>query len=171
MSNKRPRQNTSANYKRPKRTVDKKLFGFSDLSVSTANEVAYFIGTNTPTGAAYPGTITGLRWEIDMWVTGGTSVVHDAMWAIVVVPQGQNPGSLDLTSGNTVYAPEQNVLAWGRFTAQGFATAFVPSKHYAGSTKAMRKIKTGDRFAIIWKGTSDTEISGISGIVQFFTKT
>jgi len=76
-------------------------------------------------------------------------------------------GTLSHTDGGSLYDPEQNVLAFGAFNSYSKPSeAFVVE----GSTKSMRKIKTGDQLVFITLG-QNTETHALTGVVQYFLKT
>lgn len=162
---------TSSSSKGRKRPIDKKLVGVRVPSITNASagDLVYLVGTATPTGASSPCTITGLRWEFDFVKIAGSTPV-DVVWALVVVAQGKDPNSLNLSNGSTIYEPEQDCLAYGRANLNYWASGNGGQiRHFMGSTKAMRKLKVGDRFALIVKANDDAKL-GMAGIVQFFLK-
>lgn len=162
---------TSTGNKGRKRPIDKKLVGLRVPSVTNgaSGNLIYLVGSATPTGASSPCTITGLRWELDVVKIAG-AVPVDVVWALVVCPQGKDPNAINLSSGSTIYEPEQDCLAYGRANLNYWVTAQGGSiRHFQGATKAMRKLKVGDRFVFIVKADADATVS-LGGVVQFFLK-
>lgn len=155
---------TTAPTRRAKRPIDKKL-----TNVLIQNLVAAKQDATLYDSATFPGTITGLRWELSAVRSGGTATTfgHFA-WAIVVVPAGTTISNLSLTSAGSLYDPEQMVLAFGRGCTWDASAGEVLM--YEGSTKAMRKLKAGDKLVFTAFGTA-TERHDITGTVQFFYKT
>jgi hypothetical protein len=161
---KRQRTSSTTSVRRSKRPIDKLL-----TNVKVNNLVAAKQDVTLYDSAAFPGTITGLRWSLAVVRSGGTATTFgEFAWAIVLVPAGSTISTISLTSAGSLYDPEQNVLAFGRgctFSAAGeFPIMF------DGSTKAMRKLKTGDKLVFTNMGTA-TERHDIAGTVQFFYKT
>ena len=74
---------------------------------------------------------------------------------IVVVDDGEAANGPNLSSGSTLYEPEQNVLAFGRWfgsTTGASASGGV----LEGTSKSMRKMKDGDSLRFITITTSAT---------------
>jgi len=162
------RQKTSAastTTRRAKRPIDKKL-----TNVSLTNIVAAKQEVDLYAAATFPGTITGVRWSLTVRKTGGTAVTKGNMaWSIVIVPAGTTTSTMTLANAGSLYDPEQNVIAFGRFSLWDSATNN-DAMQFEGSTKAMRKLKAGDKLVLNTFGTA-TERCDIDGTVQFFYKT
>lgn len=159
------RQRTSgASNRVAKRPIDKKL-----TNVLVTNLVAAKQDVDLYPAAAFPGTITGLRWSLNAVRSGGTADTfgHFA-WAIIVRPAGTTVSTMTLASAGSLYDPEQMVLAFGRGLTWDAADGVV--LQFEGSTKSMRKLKAGDSLVFTTFGTA-TERHDISGSVQFFYKT
>jgi len=60
---------------------------------------------------------------------------------ISVVQDGTVPGAIDLTTGNSSYEPEQNVMWGGVFPGYG---VHVQAGSYSDVIKTKRKMKVGD---------------------------
>lgn len=162
---KRQRTN-SAPARRAKRPIDKTLRNVSYTAIGSVQKE-----TELYPPATFPGTITGLRWDIAICRDGGTAPNRGFIkWAIVVVPQGQNGANTIASSDtSTLYNPEQNVLAFGSFVSTTSPTNAQPLL-VTGSTKSMRKLKAGDKLSFIAIGSA-TETHSLVGTVQFFIKT
>lgn len=164
---KRARTSSTTSTRRAKRPIDKKI-----VSVQKANIGAAQVKTNLYAAATFPGTITGLRWHLNFTRAGGTTnTVGNFSWAIVVTPAGTTTSTLSIGDATSLYDPEQMVLAFGAgCTYNGAAGASNNNLMHDGSTKAMRKLKTGDTLDFIVFGTA-TEVHDLEGAVQFFYKT
>lgn len=160
---KRQRTNTQPT-RRAKRPIDKKLINVLEANLGV---VQYSQDLYPP--ANFPGTITGLRWEIVGMRAVGTAQTSVYRWAIVVATAGNNPNTLTSTGGASMYDPEQNVLAYGVGCSANLAQD--TAQHWSGSTKSMRKLKAGDRLVFLAIGDSSTSTNRIAGSVQFFYKT
>ncbi len=95
----------------------------------------------------------------------GTAVSKIA-WAIVLVPDGDTVNTLAIADTNTLYAPEQNVLAFG----VGLPQTTSNGSRFEGSTKTMRKMKGGDVLMIVAVAEA-TNTLDLFGCIQFFCKT
>jgi len=159
------RQRTStAPTRRAKRPIDKKL-----TNVLVTNLVAAKQDVALYSAAAFPGTITGLRWDLAAVRSGGTATTFGSFaWAIIVQPAGTIVSTMTLASAGSLYDPEQMVLAFGRGCTWDAAAGNVLM--FQGSTKSMRKLKAGDSLIFTTFGTA-TERHDITGTVQFFYKT
>lgn len=159
------RQRTSSvPQRRAKRPIDKKL-----TNVLVSNIIAAKQDVTLYDSATFPGTITGLRWELSAVRSGGTATTFGHLaWAIVVVPAGTTISTMTLASAGSLYDPEQMVLAFGRGCTWDAAQGVV--LNWEGSTKSMRKLKTGDKLVFTVFGTA-TERHDLTGTVQFFYKT
>lgn len=163
MSNKRARSN-SGNRRQAKRPIDKSI-----INVEIGNLVAAQQAVVISAAATFPGTVTGLRWDLTAVRSGGTAATISRFnWVIVHLPAGPNASTVNMTSAGTVYTPEQNVLAFG--SGLSWANTGETPIRFEGSTKGMRKLKVGDAVHFLAFGTA-TERHDISGIVQFFYKT
>ncbi len=144
------------------RPIDKEI-----ISIGKAAMAGSQVSTTLIT-ATFPCTITGLRWDLTFIADGGTG---DAgyIWAIVKVTEGDSANTLSGGDGATLYAPEQNVLVWGKGSNPGADTIGAPV-HYNGTTKIMRKLLGGDQ--LLWIGVGEaTNTTEVSGAVQFFCRT
>jgi len=161
MSNKRAR---TAPVRSAKRPIDKKL-----TNVLVTNLIAAKQDVALYSAAAFPGTVTGLRWSLSAVRSGGTADTfgHFA-WAIIVQPAGTTVSTMTLASAGSLYDPEQMVLAFGRGCTWDAADGNIIQ--FEGSTKSMRKLKAGDALIFTTFGTA-TERHDITGTVQFFYKT
>lgn len=161
---KRTRTTTTVSSRRSKRPIDKQLVNVVATNIVAAQQAVVLYAA-----AAFPGTITGLRWNLSAIRSGGTASTLGAYkWAIVVVPAGTIAATISMASATTMYATEQNVLAFGTGTTwnEDTETALM----FEGSTKSMRKLKAGDALHFLVFGTA-VERHDLTGTVQFFYKT
>jgi len=158
---KRQRTNTAPT-RRAKRPIDKKLVNVQLATLDSTQQ-----DSDIYPAATFPGTITGLRWDIMFQRTAGATAFGQYAWAIVVVPAGTTVSTLSLTDEGSLYDPEQMVLAFGRGLSWGVGET--PAM-FSGSTKSMRKLKAGDKLVFIAKGVN-TNTHHVAGVVQFFYKT
>lgn len=145
-----------------KRPVDKLLVivtksGVDGTQVST-----------TLTTVTFPCTIVGLRWDISAVTTAGTNPAT-MQWAIVKVSEGNSANTIATGDGNTLYAPEQDVMTWGVGVNTPEDTIGHPLV-WQGDTKTMRKMMGGDQLLFIARGEA-TNVQEIRGCIQFFCKT
>ncbi len=150
-----------------RRPVNKELIN-SNLTAIVAAQQATTLRTMT-----FPATVTGLRWDLTMYRSAGTTGNAALMvWAIILLPENQNASTLSLTNAASLYQPEQHVLAFGSFASDTVAAAGSPAHlvHMAGSSKTMRKLRSGDRLQLIAFGTA-TEAHDLFGTIQWFEKT
>jgi hypothetical protein len=145
--------------RRAKRPIDKKLINVVVNNLVAANQTVDLYT------ASFPGTITGLRWDLAFQRTVTNTTIANYGWAIVLQPQGTTVSTMSLTG--SLYDPEQMVMAFGR------GNSFDPSQDpsmFVGDTKSMRKLKAGDKLVFVAFGTATHEHE-IGGTVQFFYKT
>lgn len=163
---KRQRTSSTTQVRRSKRPIDKKIVSILKSAIGAAQQTTILYAA-----ATFPGTITGLRWDFNVIRTGGTAdTAGNFSWAIVVQPAGTTTSTLSIADAASLYDPEQMVLAFGSGCTFNDAGGSSDSVVYSGSTKAMRKLKTGDVLNFIVFGTA-TELHALHGAVQFFYKT
>ena len=93
------------------------------------------------------GLVTIKNITIDMNMTASTADKH-VVWALVYVPHATTAGTLDLTTGDEVYEPQQNVIAVGVVRAP-----FEEVDHQRLFTPMARKLFEGDQIAFLTRGT------------------
>jgi len=148
---------------RAPRRLDKQILSFHDAP--GAGQAAYQI---YPTGAGttYPGTVTGLRWNIDFTPIAGISLPIN--WAIVIVKQGQvtPPINNPAVTPGVLVEPEQNCLAAGTCYLNA-TTLHGLNEIFNDKTKSMRKLQPGDKLMLLMAcaGTYN-----FTAIIQFFFK-
>jgi len=147
---KRARPSFQVSQKRP---IDKSLIYVAKSSVTAQ------VSTDLVT-ATFPCTITGLRWNIE-----NKSASSTAIWAIILVKDGNSANTMAFSDGATMYEPEQNVLAWGVISV-GTDNGGEPAQ--IGTTKSMRKLMGGDKLVFITAAVAGT--ADITGGIQFFCK-
>lgn len=162
MSNKRARSNSGTSVpRRAKRPIDKKLANIEKASLVNAQQ-----STDILSAMAYPGTITGLRWDISFVRNAGATGAGEFKWAIILLPQSSTAGTLATGDGASLYDPEQNVLVYGAGCSWSVGD---PAMRFNGETSTMRKLKTGDKVQFICFG-SVTNAHLVSGTVMCFVK-
>lgn len=133
--------------------------------------------TNTQAGttlytATQAGTLTGLRWSID--IENATATNTGGIWVIILIPHGTAAGTLTIGDGADMYIPEQMVLAFGCYQIKGNTLAAANTggdyiKRFDGQSKAMRKLRAGDVISYLTLGSGVNEATAAGG-VQFFLK-
>ena len=162
------RQRTTGGFRVAVRPIDKRIINVLLTGVAAANQTTVLA---TTTSAC---TIVGLRWSFFVEGDAGTErLAHDYRWAIVKVDDGENPTALDSTDAGTFYSPEQQVMAWGTGTSRADAAGATNSggmkSTWNGKSKAMRKLRAGDRILFVIRGVA-TETVRCSDAVQLFCK-
>jgi len=115
---------------------------------------------------SFPGTITGLRWNLNFYDTTETQSI---VWAIMVVRDGVTP-SLVANAGDLA-TPEQNVLAWGKGTVNNVNDSTASRYVDRGQSKSMRRLMGGDKIIFSASSSNLVGTSGglkLGGAVQFF---
>jgi len=142
-----------------KRPIDKILVNVSQSTDATQ------VSTTLLT-ATFPCTVVGLRWDLTVLTDAGTGRgVYS--WVIVIVRDGVTASQMSHTDGATIYAPEQDVMAFGKGVNQ--ITGLTDGHQYNGSTKTMRKLMGGDKLQFLAKGEA-TDTQSFVGGIQFFCK-
>ena len=143
-----------------KRSVDKVV---RVLALTTTANV--FEETLVQDPLTYPATATGWRWEFTVF--NGTTDVAQFTWVLARVQDGDTSGSINPT-GNPLYQPEQEMIAFGNGLLNGTTTANGTNlMKFQGDTKSSRKLKVGDTF--VFKIIANNVLS-VSGAVQHFNK-
>lgn len=126
----------------PKRPLEKFLMAANLVSTGAAsNAVALLQATG---GFTFPGTLTGLRWNIALTSTATGTV----QWVIVKVRDGLAAGGIPaLGALATMYSPEVDVMAFGLIPALASASWTHPV--IEGSTKTMRRMNKGDQLILV----------------------
>lgn len=159
----RPLKRARTSGVRVQRPIDKELKAI--LQTVTTTVVSTTLKTTT-----FPGTVVGLRWDlgaISLIATSDSAI----FWAIVVIPDGEAANTPAISDGADFYTPEQNVLAFGMtFVSDTDVGSGPRSVDMEGTTKTMRKLKSGDVLALV--SLSSVAVSAqLRGVVQFFFKT
>ena len=150
------RQRTGRSFKTP-RPIDKSIIVVEKAAVSSTDQ------NTTLITAAFPCTITGLRWSGT--VSCNTSTISTHHWCIFLVRDGVTLDTINDADSDTLIEPEQNVLAFG--SGRSVDTQI---RHYEGVSKAMRKMMVGD--SLVFNCVSqNTNTSDFTFGVQFFCKT
>ncbi len=160
----RPLKRARTSGVRVARPIDKELKVVNQTATTTVT--ATTLKTTT-----FPGTGVGLRWSVG---TQNSNTASDVVlgWAIVVIPDGEAANTPALSDGADFYTPEQNVLAFGMLRLKDYdAGGGGPiGENFEGTTKTMRKLKSGDVLAFITLSSVAAAVQ-VDGVVQFFFKT
>jgi len=116
----------------------------------------------------FPGTLTGLRWNITFMDSTAT---QNIVWAIVIAKQGTSPSNLSIPAAPaTMYSPEQNVLAWGMEGVLAKVDGTQNRALFSDKTKSMRKLMSGDQLFLIVANTQGniSNTTRIAAAIQFF---
>lgn len=120
--------------------------------------------------AATACTATGIRWSLNVTGTVASAALCEGGWAIVILRDGRTANTMSFTGGANLYEPEQDVLAFGRWSVKGTTANNGPgSMHFEGDTKTMRKLKIGDKLAFIALGEATNSVE-VTGTVQVFCR-
>ncbi len=144
-----------------RRPIDKALINVVHVTVGASLQNTDLVS------ATFPCTVVGLRWNISVASDASTSISSHA-WAIVILRDGGTLGTMAVGNGATLYAPEQDVMVWGRGQAAA-ADGKAQPVMYIGDTKTMRKLMGGDKLVFLCFGEA-TNTSAIEGCIQFFCK-
>ena len=143
-----------------KRPVDKLIRFYSQNMDNSQDNVVLFTAT-------FPCTLMGLRVTLSP-----EAIVASAgygAFVVAVVQDGTSPGTIDLTNGNSLYEPEQNVLTCGPVnTWMGSSTG--SGWVYEEVVKTKRKMKVGDALVLSTLGTSATA-TPLRATITFFVLT
>lgn len=142
-----------------KRPTDKQL-----ININKAGLDGTQVGTTLYT-ATFPGTVTGLRWNVGAVQDAGAGNAL-CYWVIVKVAQGTTAQTISLSDGSAMYQPEGSVMAFGCANLDPDGSG----RFWDGATKAMRKLQVGDALMFLAKGTN-TNTTNLKAVVQFFYKT
>lgn len=145
---------------RAKRPIDKRV-------VAVVQAVTAVQSSTTLYTATVQSTLVGWRWELN-FDNNAAQNTHVA-WALVHVREGDSANALTVANASTLYAPEQNVLAWGICYLTKHDLGSGELCHVVGSTKTMRKMQGGDTMQLIAVGPAATDVN-LRGAVQWFSK-
>lgn len=155
----RKRARVSSGGYRTKRPIDKEITVVNLTSLTAQQSLDILPGGSINRAA----TVTGVRWSLGVTEATSVAVVY---WAVVHVPEGATVSTMSTTSAAKFYTPERNVIAHGVITASTGTSNFSD-----GSTKAMRKLQSGDalKFIAVSANVAIT-VDRIAGTVQYFLK-
>lgn len=115
----------------------------------------------------FPGTVTGLMWEIN--VAASSATVSLIYFAIVIQRAGTVITTLNVAAGSgDFYDPETNILAWGSVGVDGNANGGPYIAQHRGKSKGMRKFQNGDTLVLLAQQNVPLSTATLSGNVQFF---
>ncbi len=158
----RKRRRTSGAVPSTRRPIDKEMKVIALTADTAVKETV--LKTTT-----FPCTVMGLRWTIGFHgIAAGTD--KTVAWLVVVIPDGEGANTPALSDGADLYTPEQNVLAFGVLKLADTAQDQGPIvANIEGSTKTMRKLKSGDKLSFIALADTANSVE-VHGAVQFFCK-
>ncbi len=157
------RRRTTGGFQRVKRPIAKDIISIGITNAGVTQRTQQLKLTT------FPCTLTGLRWSLSFQsvLTSGPAA---QFFCIVINREGETSNTINSASGSTLYAPEQNVLAWGHWQATDADIGQGPSVMIdIGSTKTMRKLQEGDTLDFLTIGTAGTA-NLVRGAIQFFCK-
>ena len=141
-----------------KRPIDKRIITLSQNMDNSQDNVTLFTCT-------FPCTLLGLRVNIASEIS--TVNTNWGLAVISVVQDGTTPGAIDLTTGNSSYEPEQNVMWGGVFP--GYAV-HVQAAWYPDVIKTKRKMKVGDSLVLSCLGAG-ANVQVLRGMITYFIMT
>jgi hypothetical protein len=158
-----------------KRSVSKIIWGIKSApTTGTKVDNNIFPGTGTSsTGVSFPCTISGVRVIGTVYGDANDAVnVGQHFWAVMIRREGEAlPTSVDFTSGNTIFSPEQDIIVWGRGTTfskidNAATNSNIVLRQYdvTGSTK--RKLMIGDSLRMVCAALTRTQNFDL--VIQFF---
>ena len=152
---------SSKRFNAPKRPIDQSIiqFYFQDLGTGQA--------ATTLRTSGMAETLVGLR--ISLGIVPDTSTgLHVACIVIVQLRDGQTANTIDLTAGNAVYTPEQDVL-WFKYILTHPDGQEVSWKDVDVPVNVMRKLKKNDTIRILARASTGN-ILHIAGVVRSWYK-
>ncbi len=154
--------NNNILYVNKQNRLNKRLFVINEKVLTTTEH-------KTMHDATYPCTITGIRWSLT--IQGPASGENDAnfSWAIVITRDNNDTKSFNFASESNLYAPEQDVLAFGCCRLANADKPGPQTHHFEGSTKTMRKLQHEDQIKFVYGAESSD--GHVFGCVQSFCKT
>lgn len=152
-----------------KRPIDKKLLSFTATLVGAgglSSSVLYL--------ATFPGTITGIRWDLLYQSALSTQTTPGfGPFLITIIRDGVTAPAVSYGTFATpanLMVPEQNCLVAGNWYAGSYSSG--ECGQYQGTTKTQRKLMGGDtiQFHTYNVGVLTTGDVQIRAIFQFFVK-
>lgn len=112
-------------------------------------------------------TVTGLRWEIlfSGLNLDSNDVFINYLWVLARVPLGTSPGQVEANYPTMVsgqfYGQDINAIAWGQGKLSGGEGAAFnrDQESFSGTTKSMRKIRTGDQIVLFLATSSNMAVA------------
>ena len=114
-------------------------------------------------------TMVGLRWRFNFTTDVNTAIAARIRWVIVLLEDGDTLDTIGTANAADFYTPEQNCLAWGVSVVRHTVNVSDWFSEVDGSTKTMRKMRTGDAIVAVFKG-DNTQTTDVLGGVQLFCK-
>lgn len=159
-----------------KRPIDKRIVNIDQAFTTAQTNVSlYPPSPGLGGGATFPGTVTGLRWCINVTSTD-TVLMNTLFWCIIKLREGvAAPSLIGVSSGDSIYNPEQDVMVCGKISVGALSGTQVVTAHYRdeGQTKTMRKLMAGDKLVFTARCLQATTVGAViycSAFVEFFFK-
>ena len=96
-------------------------------------------------------------------INAQASTAIPVYWAIIYVPDGYSENNMSLTSGTTLYEPNQFVMASGCFVAD------TDSEPFRLASPLKRTLNVNDRVLIIMRAAGTTAIN-FAATINYFTR-
>lgn len=131
------------NYPRVRRNYNKRIINVSQNG-SGGTQKSTVLSTCGSNAAAFTFKLSSI--SIGATSTNATSAIYAIRWAIVIVRDGTTVGTINTTSGNSLYEPEQNVLTNGVIM---YNPSIDPLYNETIYVKPSRKLQEGDEIRFI----------------------
>ena len=125
---------------RSKRPIEKKIITVNKLVGVAQQQTAVF---NANEAVTYAGGHLQISWD------GNPAAIGRAVWAVVLIREGQTASTISLTDNTATYLPEQDVLAMGVFQSATLTDLLGDTV----TIKTKRKLKQGDAIYFIVLGS------------------
>ncbi len=151
--------------RRARRPISKHLISVTKDALGATTQA-----TTTLFSTTYPGTVTGIRWNVIASQLGAAAEESFGQWAIVVVEPAGTADTLADGDAATFYPSEGDCLVWGQWN-HVVDTSNSVGFMAEGSTKTMRRLNTGDTLQFVVRNGGGSVLDRFRGMVQFFIKT
>lgn len=156
-----------------KRPIDKQIINVTTAAFGQTQAI-----TTIRPGATFPGTITGIRWRLQLQTNAVAANADTVLvtWVLVRLRDGVVASTISQTNASTMYAPEQDVIVCGTIGGKLPLDSIAPegwnqSWFDEGTTKTMRKLQNGDQIVLIYKSSNTPVNHFLAGFFEFFYKT
>lgn len=142
------------------RPLDKVIVSANNTSVGATTQFnqQLILATN-------PCTVTGFRWSIH-WNNRDAGNAAKVIWALIIKREGLTVSPLTCAAGQKLYAPEENVLAWGTAFLVESGVSSASHQFWEGDTKTQRKLMAGDEIVLAYRNDSASTDCYFLGTVQ-----